>query len=156
MKVISGGQTGADQAGLYAAHYMNIETGGYAPSRYMTLDGSNYELRDKFNLVEVKGGYKKRTYLNAKNSDCTLRFAYDFKSKGEICTLNAIREYDKPFMDIDLNYPITENLIIGISDWIKLGNFNVINIAGNSQKTHDVYSPVFNAVCSIIKYIGGY
>lgn len=36
IKIISGGQTGADQGALQAAHSLNIPTGGYAPFNYNT------------------------------------------------------------------------------------------------------------------------
>jgi hypothetical protein len=34
--IISGGQTGADQGGLFAAEILKIKTGGYAPKGYRT------------------------------------------------------------------------------------------------------------------------
>jgi len=153
MKIISGGQTGADQAGLYAAFYKGIETGGFAPSKFMTLDGSDFSLRDKFGLVEVQGGYKKRTYMNVQNSDCTLRFAFNFNSAGEKCTFNAIKEYDKPHTDIDLGYPITYTMIKEVGDWIIENDFKIINIAGNAQSKLDVFTPVYDAMCKLIDYL---
>lgn len=36
LKVISGGQLGADQAGLAAAKAVGIRTGGFAPKNYKT------------------------------------------------------------------------------------------------------------------------
>lgn len=153
MIIISGGQTGADQAGLYAAHDNGVKTGGIAPANYMTLTGSNYKLRDIFGLTSTLGGYRLRTYLNVQNSDCTLRFAYDFNSSGEKCTKNAIDKYQKPYMDIDLNYPIGDDLILDISKWIITNKFEVINIAGNAQRKLDVYTPTYNAMCKIIDTI---
>lgn len=103
-RVISGGQTGADQAGLYAAKVCGYETGGFAPQGYRTLVGNNPAiLRDEFNLVETtQRNYQVRTAMNVKSSDATIRLATNFQSPGEICTLNAIRKYGKPFIDIDL------------------------------------------------------
>ena len=154
LKIISGGQTGADQAGLYAAKCVGIETGGYAPAGFMTLDGVNFRLREMFNLVSIAGGYKRRTWLNVEHSDCTIRFAFDFKSRGEICTLNAIKHFNKPHFDVPLNYPITLLMIQDIGDWIIENDFEVINIAGNAQsKTRDVYTPVYSTMCKILDYI---
>ena len=152
MKIISGGQTGSDQAGLYAARDKGIKTGGYAPAKYMTLDGSNYKLKE-FGLIEMQGGYRLRTYTNVLASDCTLRFAYDFKSSGEKCTLNAIKQSYKPYKDINLTFPITSDIIRDISEWIIENRFEVINIAGNTQGKYDVYTPVYKAVCEIIDYV---
>jgi len=154
MIIISGGQTGADQAGLYAAYDNNIRTGGYAPAKYMTLTGTNYILRNKFSLVEIKGGYKRRTYLNVENSDCTIRFAYDFNSRGELCTYGAIQEYNRPYFDVSLCYPITDKLIEEIGNWIINNGYETINIAGNAQTNErDVYTPVYDAVYRLIEYV---
>ena len=50
-KVVSGGQTGADQAGLRAARAAGIETGGWAPKGWETEEGpapwlSDYGLKE--------------------------------------------------------------------------------------------------------------
>jgi hypothetical protein len=153
MIFISGGQTGADQAGLYAAYDKGLRTGGYAPARFMTLTGTNYILRDKFSLIQSQGGYKYRTWLNVEISDCTIRFAHDFNSAGEICTLNAIQHYFKPYIDVYLQYPITNGKIKEIGNWIIKNKFEIINIAGNSQKEYDVYTPVYDAICELIDYL---
>ena len=51
-KVISGGQTGADQAGLIAAEKAGITTGGWMPKGFRTLDGPNPGLAARFGLRE--------------------------------------------------------------------------------------------------------
>jgi hypothetical protein len=90
-KVISGGQVGADLGGLAAAKSLCIPTGGFAPQGYRTANGVNLELRDIFGLIECPtSDYKSRTYLNVLNSDATLRFAGDFDSPGEKCTLGLL------------------------------------------------------------------
>lgn len=38
-KIISGGQTGADQGGLRAGRLLHLETGGTAPHNWMTEQG---------------------------------------------------------------------------------------------------------------------
>ena len=150
-KIISGGQTGADQAGLYIARIFGLKTGGYAPKNFKTQDGNQPELlRDKFDLKETPGGYKERTYLNVKNSDGTIRFAFNFATPGEQCTLNAIMSYNKPYKDIDLN---TEPLILFSADhiqqtvnWIRKYNISTLNIAGNSETRSLPNKSVFDFV----------
>ena len=44
-KVISGGQTGADRAGLQAAKSSGIKTGGYMPKGFLALDGNKVEFQ---------------------------------------------------------------------------------------------------------------
>ena len=103
-KVISGGQTGADQAGLFSAKIFNFETGGFAPQGFRTLIGNKARmLRDTFHLEETsQRNYQVRTALNVQSSDATVRLATNFNSPGELCTLKAIKRYGKPFIDIDL------------------------------------------------------
>ena len=111
-RVISGGQTGSDQAGLYAAKTYGYETGGFAPQGFRTLAGNNPTvLRDEFHLEETtQRNYQVRTAMNVKSSDATIRLATNFESAGEICTLNAIRKYGKPFIDIDLSKQLTADI----------------------------------------------
>ena len=49
-KIISGGQTGADQAALDAAIKLGIPHGGWMPIGRMTEDGP---LPDKYDLIEM-------------------------------------------------------------------------------------------------------
>jgi len=40
-----------------------------------------------------------------RESDGTIRLAFDFTSRGEKCTLTAIKDYGKPYIDVDLSNP---------------------------------------------------
>lgn len=72
--VISGGQTGADQAGIAAAKFLNYKTGGRCPKGFLTELGSEPWLRE-FGLIETSSpGYSSRTYANVLGSDGTLIF----------------------------------------------------------------------------------
>ena len=74
-KVISGGQTGSDQAGLIAAARFGIATGGWMPRGFETADGPNPRLAERFGLREHTGGYVERTSTNVRDSDGTIRIA---------------------------------------------------------------------------------
>lgn len=73
-KIISGGQTGADQGGLFAARDACIETGGFAPKGFLTEAGQQPGLLKSFGLVDSGLDYVGRTELNVKNSDTTIWF----------------------------------------------------------------------------------
>ena len=61
-KIISGGQTGADQAALDAAIELNIPHGGWVPKGRLTEDGI---LPGRYNLKEMPTtSYPKRTEQN--------------------------------------------------------------------------------------------
>ena len=124
MKIISGGQTGADLGGLEGAELAGVETGGTAPSNFYTEAGSNYVLRDKYNLV-AKGTFKSRTVQNIIDSDGTVIFSDKLDSSGTICTVNNCRAQHKPY----LCNPTVEELL----GFISFHKIEVLNVAGNRE-----------------------
>ncbi|MFT5725919.1 MAG: putative Rossmann-fold nucleotide-binding protein [Desulforhopalus sp.] len=69
-KIISGGQTGADQAGLDVAIKHNIPHGGAIPKGRLTEDGV---LPEKYQLEEMTTkSYPKRTEKSVLDSDGTV------------------------------------------------------------------------------------
>ncbi len=74
-KIISGGQTGADQAALDAAMKLDIPHGGWIPRGLITENGP---LPDKYQLEEMPTSrYVGRTEENVIDSDGTLIFSAD-------------------------------------------------------------------------------
>lgn len=132
-KVISGGQTGADQAGLVVAKRFGLETGGVMPKGYKTLTGSRPDLAKEYGLSEHSSdNYVPRTYQNAKDSDGTVRLAGNLESRGEVCTLKAIQQYNKPHFDVDLtDPPPVEDFV----NWIEKEGIAILNVAGNAEQT---------------------
>lgn len=132
-KIISGGQSGADIAGLETAKRFGFETGGTMPFGFKTLDGSKPEYKQLYGVVaHSSSSYVPRTKKNVKDSDGTLRLAYDFESSGEKLTLRSILDYKKPYFDVDFNIDYDVNKAY---DWLLSNNIKVLNIAGNSEKT---------------------
>jgi len=132
MKIISGGQTGADEAGLSAALKMGFETGGHAPKTFNTVYGPNLELKTKYGLTEDSSiKYPPRTLKNVENSDCTIRLASNFKSPGEQLTLKYINRLDKPSFNVDILDPVNPR---ELALWIFRNDFKIINIAGNADR----------------------
>jgi hypothetical protein len=157
-KIISGGQTGTDEAALFVAKKLGIETGGFAPLGYRTTAGSHMALKYVYGLVETeKTNYQHRTKLNVMNSDGTLRIACDFTSPGELLTINLCNELHKPVFDIYVsvsdkyrNKTNCENVWTYSSDcvidlnsqikddfwhWVDYHNIETLNVAGNSNVT---------------------
>ena len=126
-KVISGGQTGADFAGLRAGRKLRLETGGTAPKGWrITLpdssEGSNPTLKG-YGLTEGKSrAYPPRTRANVRDSDGTVIFGYT-ESTGAILTMNTAKELNKPLI---IN-PTPEQL----REWVATNNIEVLNVAGN-------------------------
>lgn len=132
-KVVSGGQTGADRAGLIAAKAVGFETGGFIPKGFLALDGYHPDFASLYGMEEtVEATYPPRTWENARNSDATIRIATKWDSSGERLTLQAIKKYKRPHFDITaFDYIPVET----VADWIIFHKVSTLNIAGNSEKT---------------------
>lgn len=133
-KIISGCQNGADIAGLKIAKRFGLETGGCIPRGFITLDGPKPEYESLYSIKEHSSSkYPPRTYENVKQSDGTVRFAFDFNSPGEKCTFKAITYYKKPFFDVNLRLPADPSEMV---NWLTDNKISVLNVAGNSEKTY--------------------
>lgn len=132
-KIISGFQDGADISGIITAKKFGLDVGGCMPKGFLTSSGLKPEYTFLYNAYEHKSNkYPPRTFENVKNSDGTIRFADDFNSAGEKCTLKAINQYNKPYIDVDKNNPIDHTLVV---DWIIKNNIKILNVAGNREST---------------------
>lgn len=132
-KVISGGQDGVDFIGVSIAKLYGIATGGTMPKGFETIFGPNPGRAGEFGMVESDfHGYPPRTYANVEEADGTLRIATNFQSSGEVCTLKAIRKYNKPYFDIN---PIENWDVASLVRWFSDNNIRILNVAGNSPKS---------------------
>lgn len=129
-RVISGGQTGADQAGLAAAKMCCIPTGGWMPKGFLTSSGPDPDLAREFGLKEHAGGYSDRTGANVRDSDATIRFAASFQTYGERCTLRWLLQFGKPYLDVNVAAPPPPRKV---ADWLAANRVRVLNVAGNSE-----------------------
>jgi hypothetical protein len=131
VKIISGGQTGADQAGLMAGQKLGIETGGTAPPGFRTATGQQKQLLESYGLVEGEQDpkiYVKRTIKNAQDADGTVWFGNQSSPGGRL-TLGAQAQEGKPRPLIN---PTPEQL----ASWIQANNIKVLNVAGNREHTN--------------------
>lgn len=95
LRIHSGGQTGADLAGLWVAKTLGLPTGGVAPLGYKTLNGPQPGLKDLFDLGQF-GDYRSRTIKNVRDADATIIFSRKMSSPGTVLTRNACTKYTKP------------------------------------------------------------
>lgn len=141
-KIISGGQTGADYAGLVAGRQLGLETGGTAPKgwriqNYDGTEGSNPSLID-FNLIEHSSrDYPPRTKQNVTDADGTLWVGYD-KSPGGKLTVNTAKQLGKPLI---IN-PSPRQL----REWAIANQIEVLNVAGNrlSPENRDIVERTYD------------
>lgn len=139
--IVSGGQTGADFGALKAGKRLGLETGGWAPKGWMTQDGPAPWLVDYGLEEHPQEGYPPRTFSNVKDSDGTVRFAKNFLSPGEMCTLKAIKRYEKPYFDFHWwnfqrgNWGFHFHAKTDFLAWLDENQIKTLNVAGNSEKT---------------------
>lgn len=123
-KLISGGQTGADQGGLEAATLLGIETGGWCPKGWKTERGPFPALK-AYGLKETTSpDYGHRTILNVRDSDCTVIFG-DIHSPGSTLTIRACKDLHKPCLWNPENGELAE--------LITFRSINILNVAGNRE-----------------------
>jgi Circularly permutated YpsA SLOG family len=136
-KIISGGQTGADQGGLYIAQALGIPTGGYMPHGFRTDSGPNPELAHRFGLIETHSThYPARTRANVIMSDGTLIFGRP--SPGSKLTYNLCLQYKKPsyvvLWPINISaWPNIGSLIESFTAWLESNQIKILNVAGNRE-----------------------
>ncbi len=99
-RVISGGQTGADQAGLAVAKRLGIPTGGYVPKGFLTEAGPRPDLAAEYGLKETDtADYAERTERNVRLADGTVVFG-DARSPGSMLTIRLCRRHGRPCLTI--------------------------------------------------------
>ena len=98
-KIISGGQTGADQAGLDVAIELSIPHGGWIPKGRKTENGI---LPAKYKLTEMNStSYPKRTEKNVLDSDGTVIFTTGSLTGGSALTRKFANKHNRPVLRIN-------------------------------------------------------
>lgn len=163
LKIISGGQTGADLAGLWAARLFNIPTGGKAPHGWKTSIGNRPQLEKMFDMCESSNGYHGRTLENCEMSDLTLIFASNIKSPGTKLTLHHCIKNKIHYQVFPLGSDVckcvdqtSDRVTAVIKNHIAIHDNSVINIAGNSTPTSpQAFTFTFFLLCRVFESILG-
>ncbi len=140
-KIISGGQTGADQAALDAAIKLGFPHGGWAPKGRKTEAGP---LPEKYNLQEMPtGSYPERTEQNVIDSDGTVIISHGKLTGGSKLTDKLAEKHLRPCLHVDLNKTAAFIAVSIISSWIDLHKIEILNVAGSrASKDPDIYQDV--------------
>lgn len=141
-KVVSGGQTGVDRAGLDAAVKAGIPIGGYCAKGRTAEDGTIPEQYPMTELESPESYY--RTERNVMESDGTLIINIGELTQGTMLTYDFTLQYGKPPLIIQLD---AEELIKPehVVRWIKGQYVRVLNIAGprESKIPGGIYGKAF-------------
>jgi hypothetical protein len=123
-KIVSGGQTGVDRAGLDAAFAVGIPVGGYCPKGRRAEDGA---IPEKYPLIETEErNYKIRTERNVIDSDGTLILNKGSLTGGTSLTLQYARKHQKPVCVVQLENTDTSEAL----QWGSQFGIKILNIAG--------------------------
>ncbi len=161
-KIISGGQTGADRAGLDAAIDLGIPHGGWCPRGRLAEDGP---VSGRYALQETESyQYIVRTERNVCDADATLVFFRHSPSGGTAATIAFARRHHKPVLALDIaKFVNPESAAGSVLDW--LGDLQLqpelgvdsesdatgitLNIAGPRESTlPGVYRAVYDVLVS--------
>jgi hypothetical protein len=149
-KIISGGQTGADQAGLDAAIDIGLPYGGYLPRGRRTEKGP---LSVKYKgMTEIgTSDYRVRTGLNVDNSDGTVVFTYGHPKGGSSLTLRLALQKGKPTIHINLDKVHPNKAVDLLCIWIQNNRIKVLNVAGSRQsKAPTIHGIVYSILAAVI------
>lgn len=132
LKIISGGQTGADQGGLVAGRRLGLETGGTAPKGFRTAVGDDPRLAELGLVEHSSDKYPPRTKCNVRDSDGTLVIGRH-SSPGSKLTIRLCAELRKPcFLQawlVGQDVPDTAEF----QAWLIANDIRTLNVAGNGE-----------------------
>ena len=145
-KIISGGQTGADRAGLDFAIETGLEHGGYVPGGRKAEDG---RINARYNLVELStSSYPARTRRNIEESDGTVIFSLErLLSGGTKLTWEHANRLSKPVLHIYdtrkeqiFKQDSLQREIQALTDFLCSNKIEILNVAGpRESKEPGVY-----------------
>jgi hypothetical protein len=137
-KIVSGGQTGADQAALDVAIKLGIPHGGWVPKGRRTEAGA---LPRRYQMREMPtDGYAERTEQNVIDSDGTVIFSYGALDGGSALTEIRAREHGRPHLHLDMERLSIAEAADALKEWIERRGIRVLNIAGSrASKDPDIY-----------------
>jgi len=147
-KIISGGQTGADQAALDVAIRLGIPYGGWIPKGRLTEEG---RLDSKYKLKEMETtNYNKRTEQNVIDSDGTLIISHGKLTGGSDYTREMALSHHRPWLHIDLNKTGAFQAAGKIKSWIAENEIEVLNVAGSrASKDPSIYQDTVDIIETI-------
>jgi hypothetical protein len=132
-QIISGGQTGVDQAALAVASELGLKVGGWCPNGGLDEKG-NCILKRYPSMKQTKTiNPEVRTKLNIETSDGTLIIVPSLPlpekiKDGTLLTINHVKEKKKPYLIISLDQT---DSIEQFKNWlIEHNTISVLNVAG--------------------------
>ena len=149
-KIVSGGQTGADQGALSACVQAGFPYGGWIPKGRRTEKGkvpARYRMRQHWSRH-----YPPRTEKNVVDSDGTVIFTYGKPDGGSRLTIDFAKKHGKPWLAVDATGPHVE-IVARVVRWIRrrLPDGAVLNMAGSRRsKAPGIHRAVKQVVVEVL------
>jgi hypothetical protein len=126
LRIVSGGQTGADRAALDFAIAQKIRHGGWCPTGRIAEDGP---LPKRYRLKPTPSSYPaQRTRWNVRESDATIIFSLKKRlTGGTRLTARFARQYRKPLLRIIAPGRTGPRLL---KEFIEVNEVRILNVAG--------------------------
>src|SRR6266446_7534007 len=131
VRIVSGGQTGADRAALDWAIQHGIPHGGWCPHGRRAEDG---QISERYMLQETPSlDYAQRTEWNVRDSDGTVIFSIaPHLTAGSHLTKYFAEQYGKPYLHIHKGYTYPARMLL---EFLRRYDIHVLNIAGPRAST---------------------
>ena len=129
-KIISGGQTGVDQAALDIAIKLRIPHGGWIPKGRTTETGI---LPERFELKETSSeNYSECIKQNVMDATGTLIISYGRLSGDLESARKATLRYGRQMLGVDLDQRDDIKAALLLKDWIQLYRIEVLYVIGQN------------------------
>lgn len=140
-KVVSGGQTGVDRAGLDAAINAGFPIAGFCPKGRLAEDGT---IPEKYPMIEMDSPESYyRTEKNVQDSDGTLILNKGELTEGTRLTYDFTVKYCKPSLIVQLD---AAEIIKPehVTRWLDAQFISTLNVAGPRESKHSggIYAEV--------------
>ena len=149
LKLISGGQTGADRAALDYAVLVGISYGGWCPKGRRAEDG---KLPPKYRLRETSSpAYSQRTRRNVLNADATVILSKRPLVGGTALTAQICGRHGKPCLVLSPALPLAV-AARRLRQFLRENRVRVLNVAGpRASSDSSVYEFTYRLLGRVLR-----
>ncbi len=156
-KIISGGQTGVDQAALQAAIDSGIQHGGWCPPERVCESGT---IPEKYQLIQTPLDRdptaptiprSQRTIWNVRDADGVLIFTESRlqSDTGTLLAIETAQRLEKPMLVIPL---FNEIDVSPIKKWIQINEIRILSVGGPSESNRPgAYDIVYQVLINLLR-----
>ena len=146
IKIITGGQTGADRAALDIAVKYQLDYCGYIPKGRLAEDGTVPEKYTSL-LVNKNAQYSSRTLKNVLCALGVILFFENHMDEGTNLTRAYAIRFRKPIIEVNVSEPFKKNHLQQF-----INRHKVVNIAGPRQSNAPgIYEKVYALLEEVFK-----